>query len=609
MTIRTTLLSLMIISFALLFQNCNGFKMTDTQSKNDNNNNQSDDQTDNNVIKNEINFVGLNDLTYNYAPSVIFDNGTRHMWTCSNTSNPGEFRDVISYFIGNSLNHVTLNNSDNKTSWDGYHVCDPSIIKTKTLFNGQEYQYLMAYLGEDWNDANGDGQFVCHTSPQECSMHNQTGVAFSNSLAGPWIKFDKPILPFSSRTEWGIGQPSLIKKSNGNIVLFYTQGDKFKTSVYAKEYSFLEFDINQGPKLISGPIELHNVGLINSHIQSFRNADFVLSSDYQTLYMLRASDDDSFIQIGSINFDLLLKGQGSWTTIRHIDRFDTHYPLNHNAGFAKTVDGHLPNPSKLTLYITSNPTTPTRPDAPRVEWDYEINEYSFFLTPAEKVIPEPPPPPPPPKAPEERPIVITSPLNHSIIQDSGDIRFEWSYSEGLATQFWIDLSDDPNFSWFWNTNLPSTQRSLVYSNAKWNKGTPNSPEILNSLTTGKKYYLRVTGFNGNNVLPQTLSQTTEFYLTSSNPKLSISWSYSGSATHFWVDISEDSGFTWFWNKSFSAQTRSVEYDGIDWFNNFNVPSNAPPTLKSGVTYSIRITPFIDANPEVDKIIIQTRIAP
>jgi hypothetical protein len=85
------------------------------------------------------------------------------------------------------------------------------------------------------------------------------------------------------------------------------------------------------------------------------------------------------------------------------------------------------------------------------------------------------------------------------------------------------------------------------------------------------------------------SPTNGTHNVSVNPTLT--WTYSGSATDFWIDISDRADFAWFWNKNVDTNTPQLTYDGNGWFSNGAVPSSAPSALDPGKTYYVRIVPF------------------
>ncbi|WP_163569813.1 glycoside hydrolase family protein [Fodinicola feengrottensis] len=98
------------------------------------------------------------------------------------------------------------------SGWDSFHVCDPSVIRVNAVYNGVNYQYAMFYLGND----------------VDASAHNQVGVAYANSLDGPWVRYPLPLITFSSSDtgQWGAGQPSAttIDPAQGTALLFWTEG-------------------------------------------------------------------------------------------------------------------------------------------------------------------------------------------------------------------------------------------------------------------------------------------------------------------------------------------------------------------------------------------------
>ena len=131
---------------------------------------------------------------YNYAPSVIEDEyGIRYAYMCQNRV-PFEIVDYIYLYKGIPTRDGYVWQPGTEVlgpsvdGWDNCHVCDPDVREFKTRWKGKTYNWIMTYLGVDQWDCN----------------HNQIGLAVSESIEGPWIKYDgNPIVPYEARNMWG----------------------------------------------------------------------------------------------------------------------------------------------------------------------------------------------------------------------------------------------------------------------------------------------------------------------------------------------------------------------------------------------------------------------
>lgn len=216
---------------------------------------------------------------YNYCPSVMQEGeNIRHIYYCANIADRAVI-DAIAYRRGIrvegvwywSPEQIVLTPSektfDYKTfdwdgvdwsaqdwdkdvawdngAWDRRHVCDPSVIKGEFAYRGENYSYLMAYLG-------------CYVADRD----NEIGLAVSKSPAGPWVRVEyaadpekdvnhidglvsekdpwtrgnRAFIAFDASFEeyydsaaaqiagaWGVGQPSLVSvDKKGKVLVFYT---------------------------------------------------------------------------------------------------------------------------------------------------------------------------------------------------------------------------------------------------------------------------------------------------------------------------------------------------------------------------------------------------
>ena len=316
------------------------------------------------------------DRYYNYCPSVFIENDKEYIYYCTN-KNEGNVTDYIGYREGEViedkvkysnveyvLEHGTLGN------WDSRHVCDPSVIKGEFKFHGEDYSYLMAFLG-------------CISS--DCTL-NDTGIAVSKTPAGPWIKCDfkedgvTKINPIVSCTElgitgnmWGTGQPSLVSVDNkGRVLLFTTIGAANGTYTNIREYDFSNIDeavkVRERTKITTVGIRAGRTGadIIN-------NADFAYDVENRRILMVKGRQpfgtdgkspsivadtlDVYYIEDteGTNVGDVLFAGNNTdkqWKLIGSINQETTGFLRNHNAGLITDAYGHYINNGRIGVAFT-----------------------------------------------------------------------------------------------------------------------------------------------------------------------------------------------------------------------------------------------------------------
>lgn len=82
---------------------------------------------------------------YTYAPSVVVEGTTEHIWSCRNATE-GIIRDHIFYTRrrkGIEVESRSVLPPGSPGAWDSYHVCDPSVVKSRVVYNKVAYGYLM----------------------------------------------------------------------------------------------------------------------------------------------------------------------------------------------------------------------------------------------------------------------------------------------------------------------------------------------------------------------------------------------------------------------------------------------------------------------------------
>ena len=160
--------------------------------------------------------------TYNYSPSVIETGNTRKIWWCSpgvNPNDPSQDTDAIYYQSIDMSTHASsrpvLVLAETPGAWDSAFTCNPKVIGgvfENPLGDGQTYTYAMYYVA----------------TPETNGLINSIGVAFSNDGIR-WNKYPQPIIPSSTQTGYGVGQPALYNADHkSEIYMFYE--DTYPTS-------------------------------------------------------------------------------------------------------------------------------------------------------------------------------------------------------------------------------------------------------------------------------------------------------------------------------------------------------------------------------------------
>lgn len=277
---------------------------------------------------------------YNYCPSYVATSDTeRFIYYCKNQT-AGEIVDYIYMrrITGSGSNwswgapSVAL--APSASGWDSVHVCDPDVKKGSYRYNNHTYSYVMFYLGCDQLDNN----------------HNQIGVAFSDSLNGPWVKWSgNPLVTFSPTDQWGVGQPSATSiDGQGRMLLFYSRGDVNGTRIVRREINIADMSA----PVIGSEVKVPTNGLTETDGSSviLHNGSFAYDGDTDRFYLVRPrhpfettnpSYVSSSLQVAYTPAATIWNGTGNWTVEGHITPAITGKARNHNACLLTDVWGNL----------------------------------------------------------------------------------------------------------------------------------------------------------------------------------------------------------------------------------------------------------------------------
>ncbi len=320
---------------------------------------------------------------YNYCPSIMqVDENTAYIYYCTNQTSKN-VTDYIGCRKGTrnadgswSWGSESIVLSPSKSTlfnkpWDSRHACDPSVIKGKFAYNGEEYSYLMAYLGCKSND----------------SQDNKVGLAVSKTPDGQFIRVgDAPFIDFEYEGsadiwEWGVGQPSIINiDKESRVMLFYTRGDRDGTRTIVEEWDLS--DLNAPSRISSEKLSAKGLKTLTGSQDIMNNADFVYDAGTGRYYAAsdchpNPSDAPDFISshFRVTYFDYTGSFTSfTWKTLSTVGPDQTGFARNHNVGVLRDEYGHLPEDYLSVFYTVSI----TGDDS---LWSYRI--YDYFVAKAD----------------------------------------------------------------------------------------------------------------------------------------------------------------------------------------------------------------------------------
>ncbi|MGN1052943.1 MAG: hypothetical protein ACI4SH_06090 [Candidatus Scatosoma sp.] len=321
---------------------------------------------------------------YNYCPSVFYeDENTMYAYYCTNTDN-GVITDYIAVRKGIKIGgdwywsekKIVLYPTEN--TWDSRHTCDPAVIKGSFTYGGENYAYLMAYLG-------------CVTSD---NMRNEVGLAVAKSPEGPFVKCSgiNPIEKYPEEySAWGYGQPSLVSVDKaGKTLLFYTAGLPDKTCEFVERWDFSSLD--RPVKEFSAEVTNKGLYQINSNApETISNADFAYDPQTESFLMIAdshpfdTSHEPSFVssvarvarldseQKGEAVGDIFSDQTARWKYLFEINATLSGYSRNHNCCIIRDAYGWVVDSQKTEVAFTVSEL-----DRPQNSlWTYRIHRYEY----------------------------------------------------------------------------------------------------------------------------------------------------------------------------------------------------------------------------------------
>ncbi|WP_440763177.1 hypothetical protein [Methylobacterium sp. 22177] len=289
------------------------------------------------LFVNEANPAG-----YNYAPSVITENGTTDIWWCGQGKTDVIFHRSYTPQTGFSPARIVFQPTPG--SWNRQYVCDPSVIRGRFVnpADGQSYAYAMYYSGAD----NLPGH------------NNQTGLAFSNDKV-TWVDYPEPVIkpinPVVAQGNYGTGQPATFSDGRSGVFVFTTdltgpQGVRGFGDLYVRHTAD---GVHFG-----APARVPNVATDGSTINP--NSDFAYDPKAGEVYVITGlpgrvcqqvackdpgrNPDRETYQMGLFKMPLkaVLSGApATWTPLGYLNSDVTGFYLNHSPGFQRDGAGSL----------------------------------------------------------------------------------------------------------------------------------------------------------------------------------------------------------------------------------------------------------------------------
>jgi hypothetical protein len=345
---------------------------------------------------------------YQYAPAIVVEGGFENLFTCENVVS-GVIRDnivhrryvprryvpggyvngifVAGHFVDGRELHadIALPPSDDPLRFDSVHVCDPEIVAGTFTYRGPSYHYALLYT----------------TNNKPSAVGNQIGIAFANSLDGPWQRAAEPLLAYdfsgAERASWGVGQPAAVNTDRGDgFLLFYTQGGHGRTQTlmsHVRVHS--RADLNDPPFIVDAPLPVSESGLqqadgrtpdylSNAAVAYWPASNaFVIVRPQRPLPASQPNFLETQQEIDTIDSTDLLVGGGTWRRLMVIGRSLTGAARNHNAGIEKDIWGAISAPSTLTTFVT---TSEACADPllcyPQQLWNYRVRRYDIPISSA-----------------------------------------------------------------------------------------------------------------------------------------------------------------------------------------------------------------------------------
>ncbi len=344
---------------------------------------------------------------YSYAPSTVQTSpSTRDVFYCGN-SPVGDVKDHVMLSVGRLVNgswrytqpKIVFGPEDGPPqSFFAVHTCEPEVIGGNFHFAGTPYRWAMFFTAEA----------VASNST------NVIGVAFANSLTGPWQADPTPFVQTAydfgnngfpnncpvnkaGQTLYCLGEPSATTIGGGKVLLTYmgNQGSPGSDTNPVEGLVMRLLNLSDVPA--SGPCGACFLPFPDGNTEKAVPQaglhtwphDVSVAYDPSTKKVVMSLDNGPYstspngapvtpvVTEATIGVNGLLKGTGSWTVQGSFGECLSGYTLNHNSGIVRNASGDLESSGHLeVLYAMANDNLGTEWGV----WDYRLWDVSAPLT-------------------------------------------------------------------------------------------------------------------------------------------------------------------------------------------------------------------------------------
>ncbi|KAB2347334.1 hypothetical protein [Actinomadura rudentiformis] len=295
---------------------------------------------------------------YAYAPSVVEQGSTRHVFYCGNKTS-GSVHDQAMLSVGTkqadgawtySAPRVGLGPSS-AIPWANYHVCDPEIIRGQFTWGDHVYPWAMLFTA-----------YGCAVTAEPCpdqhAYPNQVGVAFADSLDAPatdWRIYPSPLISYEldygakcPAQDYCIGEPAASSIDGvGRLMVWYQDNGGFV---------WREVNLTNATSPVIGqrrtlpsdglPDWLHNASVVWSPARGRFYAAYDAGVWNKHTNGPPVQTDTAIV---SIDGGDMWAGAGSWRHEETITGAHSGHAFNHNTGIVRTPWGSAASDTGLEV--------------------------------------------------------------------------------------------------------------------------------------------------------------------------------------------------------------------------------------------------------------------
>lgn len=265
---------------------------------------------------------------YDYGPVVLRDGGLERVWWCGAAADGTDriFYRSVDLSTGQQITAPRTVLGPRPGSWDGLHVCDPTVVHGRFNLWGAIYTYAMYYTATN----------------STASVDNAIGVVFSNdgiNWDGQEASYN-PIIasPCQGSGKYGVGQAAAWNRDgNAQIQLFWSDTcvDRAKTAT-----------ATDGTGVFFGP----RTALSHTGAAPYWNNDFAVDSSSTHLYAAiphgiwagpPGKEELKKFSVYRMNVWTALSGGGTWKLVYTVSPAVTGLQRNFAPGFLRNSYGDM----------------------------------------------------------------------------------------------------------------------------------------------------------------------------------------------------------------------------------------------------------------------------